>query len=373
MAKQNEPPRRLSAAARRRRRKKKQRRLYFLICIFAILLISGTWAMSKLSGGIEIEEPGLETGNETGQTELSIAETSGRKKGFYTFLLVGMDKGSSNTDTIVIGAFDTKSKNVSMLQIPRDTILNVSRKHKRINASYAINGIDGFKEELTDFLGIPIDRYAIINLSGFRDVVDALGGVEVTVPPGMEYYDPYQDLVINVPPGTRTLMGADAEGFVRFRSGYADADLGRLKAQKAFISSFIKKALGRGILKMPKVLKTGFNSIKETDLNFDDYLYLGGQAASLGSEDMKFYTLPGEPMKNKGVSYYGAYDDSLLSIINESFNPYNELLTLDDLNVKSFTRKNNSQFNTDASNLDEAAETDLSKIIYDQNGRRIKK
>ncbi len=97
-----------------------------------------------------------------------------RKDGYYTFLLVGTDKGGGNTDTMLLVSFDTSNKKINLLQIPRDTLLNVDRAVKKINAAYAYGKIDGLKQDISNLLGVPVDRYGILNITGFHKVVDAV-------------------------------------------------------------------------------------------------------------------------------------------------------------------------------------------------------
>ncbi len=86
----------------------------------------------------------------------------------------------------------------------------------------------------------------------------------------------------------------EAEGFVRYRSGYADADLGRLKAQKAFISSLIKKLMTPAMIKKaPQLIQIAFDNLK-TDMKLEDAVFLGTQATKVKAENIQFFTLPGE-------------------------------------------------------------------------------
>ena len=71
--------------------------------------------------------------------------------------------------------------------------------------------------------------------------MDRIGGVDMYVAYDMYYSDPEQNLYINIKQGQQTLMGKDAEGFVRYRSGYIMADIARGDAQKMFISPFISR------------------------------------------------------------------------------------------------------------------------------------
>lgn len=347
-------------------------RVYIISLIGAMIFLMGAWAFSMMTGGLEINDPNIEpptnvgspTDNSTLETDTPNDQALIRKEGFYNFLIVGTDKGGGNTDTILLVSFDTSSRQINILQIPRDTLLHVDRPVKKINAAYAYGRIEGLKSDLTNLLGVAVDRYGIINITGFHNVVDMVGGVEVVVPePGMFYTDEEQDLYINLKPGKQTLTGVQAEGFVRFRSGYADADLGRLKAQKAFLSSLIQKLLTPSMLaKAPQMIQNAFQNLK-TDLKLEDAVYLGTQATGVQASDIRFFTLPGE-----GVGAdYGIYKEETMEIINTYFNPYTTDLPEDKFDIVAFARQITQSSNTEGTQLADAVDTRLSHIIQKQD------
>ena len=103
---------------------------------------------------------------------------SDRKDGVYTFLIVGTDEASSNTDTILVGSLDTKKEKLNVVSIPRDTLVNVSWSVKKINSVYSsTDGINGLMDELEDIMGFRIDSYGVVNLEAFEKIVDTIGGV----------------------------------------------------------------------------------------------------------------------------------------------------------------------------------------------------
>ncbi|MGI6030205.1 MAG: LCP family protein [Eubacteriales bacterium] len=329
-----------------------------VLCV-ALLAVGSVWAM--LNRGMDVEEPG-ETQTEV---NLQVEQYAGytRKDKYYTFLVVGTDAGGLNTDTILVVSFDTVNGKLNLLQVPRDSMLDVDRSNKRVNASFAIGGIEQLEEDIQNFLGIPIDRYAVVSILAFREIVDAVGGVEINVPQAMDYEDPYQGLTIHLEPGVQVLDGAKAEGFVRFRSDYADADIGRLKAQKAFISAFMSKLLNLGtVLKVPEMIDA-INSNLKTNLSTSDMVFLAGQALELQSEDIRFFTLTGENARVDGKAYYTIYKEETMQIINEYFNPFQQELTEDKFHMVEFERQLDTQVDVNGDDLDEALNTKLSTVM----------
>ena len=197
-----------------------------------------------------------DTKENTEKTEEEDPDAFSRKPGYYNFLLIGKDRGGGNTDVIMVLSFDTKNDKIAILQIPRDTYLNVPYSFKKANSVYAAGsraasaqgknkdeqkkaGVEALENAILTNLGVVIDRYVFVDITGFRGIVDAVGGVDIFIQKDMNYEDPYQNLYIHLKAGQNHLDGAKAEQFVRFRSGYANADIGRMDAQKIFMSAFL--------------------------------------------------------------------------------------------------------------------------------------
>jgi len=164
-----------------------------------------------------------------------------RKDGAYTILVVGNDDGSGNTDTIMVGMLDTEEGKLNVVNLPRDTMVNVSWSIKKINSVLANKGIDGLKAELRELLGFTVDCYCIVDLKAFVRLVEAIDGVDFYIPQDMYYYDPDQNLEIDFKEGMTHLRGNDALKVVRFRSGYASGDIGRIETTQKFLMAVAKK------------------------------------------------------------------------------------------------------------------------------------
>ncbi|KNF07798.1 cell envelope transcriptional attenuator family protein [Gottschalkia purinilytica] len=217
-------------------------------------------------------------------------------------LLLGME--GARTDTMMFCSFDMEHKKVDVVSIPRDTYYYRSgyerADQRKINAVYGAEKIKGTINAVEDVLGVEglIDHYAMIDYKGVENIVDSVGGVEVDVPFHMKYFDPTDKppLRIDIPKGKQTLNGKKAVQFLRFRHdnsykvGYSEGDLGRIKAQQGFVTSFIDKALS---LKFLSLVKTSIQEV-ETDIRITDALEYGTKAMGIDKNDIKMTTLPGE-------------------------------------------------------------------------------
>ena len=134
------------------------------------------------------------------------------------------------TDTIFV--MQVSGGDVAMLAFPRD--LYVERcdgSQGRINAAMAIGGPGCLVETVTNVSGIPIDDFLEVQFLGFRDIVNAVGGVEICLDRPIAD----QDAGIDLPAGCQVLDGAEALGYVRVRK--IDSDLERIKRQQQFLGN----------------------------------------------------------------------------------------------------------------------------------------
>ena len=248
------------------------------------------------------------------------------KKGRVNILLLGLEH--ERTDTIMIASFDTKTKDIDVISIPRDTYCErdgfVNNANNKINSVYTVKGIDGLEEMLKRLTGITIDKYVTIDYDGVRAAVDAVDGVEVDVPFHMKYTDPYSDppLNIDIPEGKQVIYGDTAMEFLRFRktnykgySGYAEGDLGRIEAQQGFVKSAIKKALS---FKLPKVISEVYPYVG-TDLSLAECTSLGVSSIGISIDDVSFHVLPGSTETRNGLSFFISNPEETLNLIYEIY------------------------------------------------------
>ena len=111
------------------------------------------------------------------------------------FLITGTDLSGDLTDIIMVVCFNIKDKTANILQIPRDTYIGSDIDSGKINAVYesakrkAPSRIDVMMKRINDYLGLPIDHYAVVSILAFRKIVDVLGGIDVEVPVHMRAND----------------------------------------------------------------------------------------------------------------------------------------------------------------------------------------
>jgi len=268
-----------------------------------------------------------------------------RREGMFNFLVIGRDSVAFNTDVIMLISYDTVGGEVTVMQIPRDTYIEANGKAYKINALYAAmynkakfgsskdplyDGMVGFVEALEMNMYIQIDYWAVVKLDGFAKIVDSIGGVEVDIPFAMDYDDPVQDLHIHLKPGVQTLNGKQAEQFVRFRSNYVQADIGRINAQKIFISAFIRQLKNNLNVKTVTTFTTEALKHTMTSIELMDCVYFAKEALNLDMSNIKMFTLPGIDARSDGDSgtwYYVMHRADTLALVNRYFNVYESPIT----------------------------------------------
>lgn len=230
-----------------------------------------------------------------------------------TFLLLGVDtndvsKGGSRTDTMMVCKVDKSTGKISILSIPRDTRTRIRgrQQEEKINHAHAYGGPELSVKAVKDLLGIDLEYYVKVDYQIVKEFVDLIGGVEVDVPVDMKQY--------NIKKGVQVLDGEKALKFVRFRKGYSDQDLGRIRAQQQFIKAAAKQTLKlSNIGKLPQMIKSYYNNV-ETNIPLDVILKFAANAKDFDVDGMQMATLPGEPQYINGISYF-IYDEEEAEIL----------------------------------------------------------
>lgn len=267
-------------------------------------------------------------------------QPSHRKSDVYTFVLLAFDQISGNTDTVLVGRLDTAEQRLDLVNIPRDTLVNVPWGVKKVNTilKNEDNDAERFKDHLSGLVGFRVDNCAVMNLRAVRRLVDAMGGVDYNLPRSMNYDDPSQDLHIHYSAGMQHLSGEDVVKVLRFRvgndgSGYPDADLGRIRTQQDLLKSVASQFLRLGnIPNLGQAIEI-FQEEVETDLTANNLMFFAEQFLLLDSEDIRFYTAPGSGISIRGGSYYELDIDAWLEVLNEALNPYTLPVTGSNLDV----------------------------------------
>lgn len=245
------------------------------------------------------------------------------------FLALGIDTkdlskdSKERSDTMMLCKVDKSTGSISILSIPRDTRVPIRGRdgEERINHAHAYGGPELSVETVGNLLGIDLDYYVRVDYKIVEEFVGLIGGVEVDVPFDMTYSDLSADppLHINLKEGRQVLDGDKAIQFLRFRKGYEDQDLGRIKAQQQFISSAMEQTLKpSNITKIPQMIKAYYKYV-DTNIPFDVITKFAMKAKDFNTESIHMATLPGEPDSIDGIAYFIHEEEESEKLVKELF------------------------------------------------------
>lgn len=307
-----------------------------MVSIFSLLVLGAVTVYNAV--GVRSFDPMLQKNYADDNTENTTSNTSGissvdnnalknaiKMPERTNFMLIGVDKNGLLTDTMMVGCYVSSTGKINLLSVPRDIRVVVDNSIMKLNAinGYYGGGSKGIKNLLAkveSMLSIKIDYYVKIDTSAFEKIVDDLGGIDYDVPMRMYYSDPTQDLYINLQPGMQHLNGEQAEGLVRFRSGYTNADLDRMPVQRDFIKQLITQIMDKDNImdNLGSYVET-FIKYVDTDFGVADIPSFIAAFGNIDTSKMKTDTLPGHAEYINGVSYYILDESAVIDMVNEYF------------------------------------------------------
>jgi LCP family protein required for cell wall assembly len=241
-----------------------------------------------------------------------------------SILMVGVDErpgDSGRTDSMLLMTINPKTKTTNLLSIPRDTrtmLINKNNPSKdrldKINAAYAYGGIEESINTVENFLNVPVDYYIKVNMEGFKDIVDAVGGIDVN-----NKYEFELDGV-TLQTGPQHLNGTQALEYARMRHQDPRGDFGRQERQREVITKIINKGKSlQTLTNYNNILKALENNI-QTNFTLNDMIAIQSSykpaAATINKIEIK-----GNDDTINGIYYYHVGDQerqSLSDLMRES-------------------------------------------------------
>ncbi|MDQ0254451.1 LCP family protein required for cell wall assembly [Evansella vedderi] len=190
-----------------------------------------------------------------------------------SFLLMGVDTDGTErgrTDTLMVITVNPNEESMKMVSIPRDTYTEIVGRgtHDKINHAYAFGGPDMAIRTVENYLNIPIDYFATVNMAGFKDIVDALGGVTVN----NDFA--FRQSGHRFEEGEIFLNGDQALAYARMRKSDSRGDLGRNDRQRQIVSAIIEEgAQVSSVTRTGEILSSLENNIT-TNLEFSDIMQI---------------------------------------------------------------------------------------------------
>lgn len=222
--------------------------------------------------------------------------------------------GGQRSDTVMILHVDPAAQKAAIVSVPRDLYVPIAGTNfsDRVNAAFALGGPDQLIATVQQALGITIHHYVQVDFTGFKDIVDTVGGVTMFIP--YQVRDAGSGLTL--PAGCKELDGQQGLSWVRSRSmeflingtWQADGrgDLGRIERQQDFIRRMMKEALDSGLanpLQLNRLISIAVRDVTfDSELSTKDLTALGSRFSSLDPDRVVLTTFPTSPADIDGKS-----------------------------------------------------------------------
>lgn len=282
-----------------------------ILLIFIGLGVYGFSVYKSLTDAVETMHEPIEREKSEKRTEQITLE----KKEPFSVLMLGVDEREGDrgrSDSMIVLTVNPNQNSVKMLSIPRDTRTEIVGKgfDDKINHAYAFGGVEMSMNTVENFLDIPIDYYMQINMEGFKDIVDAVGGVTVN-----------NDLDFSVdnvhfPEGQLTLNGEDALKFARMRYDDSRGDFGRQLRQREVIQGVIREGASLSSLTNYGDIFSALGNNIKTNLKFDEMIDIQKNYRSV-AKSVEQMSLKGSGTKIDKVYYLMVPDEEKQRVQNE--------------------------------------------------------
>ncbi|PEQ04284.1 LytR family transcriptional regulator [Bacillus wiedmannii] len=294
----------------------KKKILFWILGIVGVLVIAGGvyayTVYSNVSSALNaVHKPLDRDKSDKRDKKVDIADNKP-----ISILLMGVDQednGTGRSDSLMLFTLNPKTKSMKITSIPRDSYTEIVGKGKKdkINHAYAFGGIDMSVKTVENFLNVPVDHYIEVNMAGFRDIVDAVGGVDVNN--DLEFTSRDQHFA----KGNIHLNGETALKYTRMRYEDPRGDFGRQMRQRQVIQAVIKKGASvSSLTNYGDVLKAIEKNVKTSltqDQMFD--IQKNYKDCMQNSEEIQ---IPGDGHKAAdGIWYYYVPDAAKQDITNK--------------------------------------------------------
>ncbi|KOF09138.1 trascriptional regulator [Planococcus glaciei] len=227
----------------------------------------------------------------------------------FSVLLLGVDEREGDkgrSDTMVVMTVNPNDKSTKMVSIPRDTYTEIIGRGTmdKINHAYAFGGIEMSMATMENLLDIPIDYVVQVNMEGFKDIVDAVDGVEVN---NALAFDEFAE-------GSIHLDGDEALSYVRMRKQDARGDFGRQDRQKEVLQAVIREGASASSLVNYKDIFNALGTNVRTNMSFDEMMEVQkNYRDAVGTVDQMIVE-DGRGETINGIWYYMMNDAELAEI-----------------------------------------------------------
>ncbi|MDH5049695.1 LCP family protein [Enterococcus faecalis] len=242
----------------------------------------------------------------------------------FSVLLLGIDTGDDGrveqgrSDTTIVATVNPRDKQTTLVSLARDTYVDIpgQGKQDKLNHAYAFGGASLAMDTVENYLNIPINHYVSINMAGLKELVNAVGGIEVNN--NLTFSQDGYDFTI----GKISLDGEQALSYSRMRYDDPNGDYGRQERQRKVIEGIVQKVLSLNSVSNYQEILTAVSDNMKTDLSFDDMKKIALDYRSAFGK-VKQDQLQGTGFMQDGVSYQRVDEQELTRVQQELKNQLN--------------------------------------------------
>lgn len=216
-------------------------------------------------------------------------------------LLIGADKRESwsesgRSDTVMIATLDMKHKQLKLTSLMRDMWVNIpGHGEHKFNAAYSYGGVSLLYQTIAENFGLKLDGYAVVDFKAFKDVINAMGGVEVELTQAeydylMEAYKRHPEVIKNLAPGKNKMSGNQALAYSRIRQ-VGRSDFRRTERQRAVIQAMFTRVKGMSIGEIKKLAEKMLPNIV-TDLSNEQIYSYMFSVLMMGTTEIQQFRIP---------------------------------------------------------------------------------
>ncbi|MGW7705978.1 LCP family protein [Streptomyces sp. NPDC054771] len=318
MTEQNGSGGRIRPTGKRRKKPSRRRRATVIAAwtLAGAVVVGGAglgYAYVKLNGNLKAVDINAALGKnrpdnvDNGSQDILVLGSDSRSGANSAY---GTDDGAARSDTAMVVHINKGHRTASVVSIPRDTLVTrpectsdttgkpvAAEQRAMFNTAYEVGGPACAVKTVEAMSGIRMDHYLEVDFTGFKKLIDELGGVKITTTQAID--DPKSYLKLE--PGTHTLDGEQSLGLVRTRKSVGDgSDLGRIQLQQAFIKALMEQVKHVGVFSNPKKLydlaDTATKAVTtDSDLgSVTELTSFANGLKGLGSKNVHMVTLPVE-------------------------------------------------------------------------------
>ena len=253
----------------------------------------------------------------TAQVDTDEWDRPANVEGVMNILLIGSDERSGENadygeaegerpDTMLIASINVDNETATLINLPRDLMVDLpaceaveeyegmSAHNGMINSAMTFGGMGCQWKTVEQVTGVHLDHFVVMDFVGFKDMIDAIGGVEMCIPEPVD--DPKAHLVLDA--GLQVLDGEESLGFVRSRYGQGDgSDLSRIDRQQEFMGAMLREVLDSDVMTKPVTITNFLGAVTDSittdeDMTVDIMTSIAISMREVDLDRVQFVTAP---------------------------------------------------------------------------------